>query len=504
MAVGCNGFSSAEVTVIFPSSKPEQVGWIINTVFCSLSGQFSKVSFVAGSGGRPTRRHLFAIVSWAMGDLIKSAKQFAISHSRRISASRSPALQDVPSHLRSVAQIVASVSHDEETIAAAWLHDVVGDTGITIGDVERKFGAEVARLVGELTAVDLTDRYNRISCVALAKKHFAAASGAAKTIKLADIIDTCNDLFKGDPAALKAYASAAQELVPTLEGGDASLIAKLKVDLKKYDQASLPEESNASAPRFRLLAVPIAALRVIERALTARHIAEPLISFDSECESRELQEAMRVAGVEVAGIYTKENLWGFVEASCLREGCCVTGRPFAPGQVISSRSSLTEVIEVLMRHDRCFVSALGNVVGVISRSDLHKPVVRMWLFGILAVAELEFTERIRKKWPNGAWVELLPHHRVAKAEELQAARERNKEACQLLDCLHLSDKIEILMSDPSELAALGIPSATAARRASEQIESLRNSLAHARDFVEKDWPQVVRLARRIQQMADEF
>jgi hypothetical protein len=162
------------------------------------------------------------------------------------------------------------------------------------------------------------------------------------------------------------------------------------------------------------------------------------------------------------------------------------------------------VIEVLTRHDRCFVSVFGNVVGVISRSDLHKPAVRMWLFGILTVAELEFTERIRQKWPNDAWVGLLTEQRVEKAKQLKIERERRKEKCQLLDCLHLSDKIKILISDPSELTALGIPSARAARKASEQIESLRNSLAHARDFVEKDWPQVVRLARRINQIAHEL
>jgi hypothetical protein len=453
------------------------------------------------------RRYLFAMVSCAMGDLIKSAKQFAMSNSRRISASRSPALQDVPSHLKSVAQIVASVSHDEATIAAAWLHDVVGDTGITIGDVERRFGTEVAKLVGELTVVNLAEGDHRSPNIDFAKKHFATVSAEAKTVKLADLIDTCNDLLKGDPTALKASALQAQELIPALEGGDTRLLAKLKDDLKKYDLDSLPAESNGGAPRFRLLAVPIAALRVIERALTARHLAEPLISFDSESDSREVLEAMTVAGVEVAGIHTKGDLWGFVESSCLHEGCCKEcGRLFAPSQVVTSRSSLTKVIEVLMRHDRCFVSVLGNVVGVISRRDLHKPVVRMWLFGILSVAELEFTERIRKKWPNDAWIELLPQHRITKAKELQTARERHKEKCQLLDCLHLSDKIEILMSDPNpaELAALGIPSATAARRVTEQIESLRNSLAHTRDFVEKDWPQVVRLARRIHQMSDEL
>jgi len=438
-----------------------------------------------------------------MGDLIRSARLFAANHLQRITVGRDPQLQTVSSHLKSVVQIVASVTEDEETIAAAWLHDIVGDSGVTIGDLERKFGKAVAELVGELTVVSQPERDNRVASVALAKKHFAQASAAAKTIKLADLIDTCKDLSKCHPAALRAYAAEANELAPALAGGDARLLERLERDLKKYAAVSSPLESGDGAPRFRPLAIPAAALRVVESALAARHIAEPLISFDSNSESKEVLEAMTVAGVEVAGLHTKGILWGFVEANSLGEGRCEAhGRAFAPSQVVPSRSSLTEVIEVLTRHDRCFVSVLGNVVGVISRRDLHEPAARMWLFGIITVAELEFTERIRQKWPDDAWMARLSQQRIERAKQLRAERERRHEKCQLLDCLQLSDKIEILISDPSELAALGIFSSSAARKVSNQIKNLRNSLAHARDFAEQDWPQVVRLARRIQQLAE--
>jgi (p)ppGpp synthase/HD superfamily hydrolase len=80
----------------------------------------------------------------------------------RITAHRNPALQRFEMHLKSVAQIVSSVSHDEETIVAAWPHDIVEDTGVTIGDVERMFGAKVAGLVGELTFVSHPTRGNRL------------------------------------------------------------------------------------------------------------------------------------------------------------------------------------------------------------------------------------------------------------------------------------------------------------------------------------------------------
>ena len=146
------------------------------------------------------------------------------------------------------------------------------------------------------------------------------------------------------------------------------------------------------------------------------------------------------------------------------------------------------------------VSGFGTVVGVISRMDMQKPAIRMWLFGIITVAELEFTERVRRKWPDESWVGLLSPQRLEKARQLCVERERRREDCALLDCLQLRDKMDILISDPEELARLGIGTVGAAKRASKQVESLRNSLAHAQGIDDHDWPQIVRLARHVEQI----
>jgi hypothetical protein len=116
------------------------------------------------------------------------------------------------------------------------------------------------------------------------------------------------------------------------------------------------------------------------------------------------------------------------------------------------------------------------------------------------VLELEFTEMVRQRWPDDSWKELMSAQRLEKARQMLAERERRNERCGLLECLQLSDKMDILMSEPARRAVLGIPTESAARRAGKNIESLRNSLAHAQDFVMRDWPQVVRLARRVQQI----
>jgi hypothetical protein len=185
-------------------------------------------------------------------------------------------------------------------------------------------------------------------------------------------------------------------------------LERLKRDLEEYAPEIGAIEPVAKRTRLKPTAVPIAALRVFERAFTAQDIAELLLSFDSDRPANDVAAAMSEARVEVAGIRHNGALCGFVEAASLGQGLCEAfRREFAPDQVVGTGNSLTDVIEVLTRHDWCFVSAFGSVAGVISRRDVQKPAVRMWLFGIITVAELEFTERVRQKWPDESWTSLL-------------------------------------------------------------------------------------------------
>lgn len=54
-------------------------------------------------------------------------------------------------HPMEAAVIVASMSDDQELLAAAVLHDVVEDAGITLVEIEEKFGSRVAELVASET-----------------------------------------------------------------------------------------------------------------------------------------------------------------------------------------------------------------------------------------------------------------------------------------------------------------------------------------------------------------
>ena len=56
-------------------------------------------------------------------------------------------------HAVEVAKILAELQLDSTTVASGLIHDVVEDTKMTIGDVEREFGAEIAAIVDGLTKI---------------------------------------------------------------------------------------------------------------------------------------------------------------------------------------------------------------------------------------------------------------------------------------------------------------------------------------------------------------
>jgi len=140
-------------------------------------------------------------------------------------------------------------------------------------------------------------------------------------------------------------------------------------------------------------------------------------------------------------------------------------------QLVALDASLTDVIHVLTQSDCCFVQLDGAVVGVIGRGDIEKPVVRMWLFGIIILIEVQVVELIRGEWPDGSWVALLSEGRLEKARQLRDERIRRELPADLLDCLQLSDKLKIAMQNQAFMAASGFGSAAAAKKVVKDLEA---------------------------------
>src|SRR5688572_10506498 len=129
-------------------------------------------------------------------DLVARAREFAIRAHASIGHRRKYTQLPYDVHLANVAEIVSSVTNDPEMIAAAWLHDVVEDTPVTLEDVQSQFGEGVAELVEWLTDVSRPEDGNRAKRKTTVRAHLAQASSRAKTVKLADVIDNARDISK--------------------------------------------------------------------------------------------------------------------------------------------------------------------------------------------------------------------------------------------------------------------------------------------------------------------
>ena len=443
-----------------------------------------------------------------MSGIVQKAKLFATQAHRRIDQRRKYTKQPYDVHLKAVAEVVSSVTNDEEMIAAAWLHDVVEDTPATIEDIEREFGPKVAVLVMQLTDVSRPGDGNRSARKAIDREHTAHASPQAKTIKLADLIDNARDICKNDPHFAPTYLAEMSSLLEVLKEGDARLLQRARkvlgeclerLGLGKCFQPIADDGAELPASDYDFAVKHPRALRFFIRSFSAQDIAEPLLSFDEACSVDEVRDSLAASSATVAGVRRRGVVSGYVRIDAPGNGVCKDiCQEFRRGQVIPGEASFTDVIEVLTRHEQCFVTVLGQVAGVISRADMQQPLVRMWLFGMITFIEINFTERIKQLWPDESWTRLLPPGRVSKARDLLAERQRRQQACSLLDCLQLSDKAYLLMQNPAQLAAFGFEARGAGQRVIKELESLRNNLAHAQDIVAHDWPQIVRLARRFE------
>ena len=125
-------------------------------------------------------------------------------------------------HCQAVAAIVATVPHTPEMIAAAYLHDVIEDTEVTIEEVERECGMIVASYVTSLTDCP-SNVSNRATRKSIDRGRLAAAPPEVQTIKYADLIDNLTSIVEHDPNFAKLYRYEKQQLLKVMTKGDPTL-----------------------------------------------------------------------------------------------------------------------------------------------------------------------------------------------------------------------------------------------------------------------------------------
>ncbi len=231
-------------------------------------------------------------------------------------------------------------------------------------------------------------------------------------------------------------------------------------------------------------------------------IAEPLVSFDAEQPAMVVQNFLEEKAFDVGGVRRHGIVCGY---ACREElGAGSLGdylRGFTPEDLVMETDSLQRLIQSMSAKSRCFVKVLGEVGAIVTLSDLEKPPVRMFLFGMITIFEMLMTWGIRMHFPGDSWCEHLSSGRLAKAESLWKERQRRNSAADLLDCLQFSDRGQLLLRIPRVLEILsrnGIPSKQAALKAIHELETLRNNIAHSQHIIPESWNRIIIFSTRLE------
>jgi hypothetical protein len=235
--------------------------------------------------------------------------------------------------------------------------------------------------------------------------------------------------------------------------------------------------------------------RVFGEGFLARDIAEPLVSFDAPTAAAEALGVMAAQDFDVVGVRRGGLVVGYAERGTLAEGTCAEQlQPLDDAAVISDDAPLADVVLGLGRSPRLFVRILGAVNGIVTPSDLQKPPVRMWLFGMITLVEMRMGRLVEQMCEGDSWRQFLSEGRLRKASDLLEERRRRSQNLRLIDCLQFSDKAQIIARNETIRGLTRFTSRRQVEEGCKAMENLRNNLAHSQDIIAADWPTIVMLS----------
>lgn len=254
--------------------------------------------------------------------------------------------------------------------------------------------------------------------------------------------------------------------------------------------------------RLRQLRYTARELReLLDQRLTVRHIAEfQLIQAGPEEDGLSLQKSMLEKDIDVVPVRRNGRVQGYLVRGQLRAGPCgEQERPLGPDDLIAESTPLLEVLRLLRDRSWRFVLDRDEVAGIVTRGDLRKPPVRMFLFSLVNLLEMHLNRLIRNHYPGDTWRRHLKADRIDAAKQTLYSRKDRNEAIDLVDCLQFCDKRDIALATTAMLEVLGFSSKTSAGKVLRSAEALRNRLAHARDLIERiSWSELFEITDRVE------
>lgn len=153
---------------------------------------------------------------------VPAAMMFAVGAHEAACTVRKYTGESYTVHLAEVASLVWQDTQDPVLTAAAWLHDTVEDTAVSLELIRQLFGAEVASLVEGLTDPKMPG-VNRAARMEHHKDRLSSCSYGVQTIKCADICSNTQSIVLRDPKFAVVYLREKRDLLAVMVNCSQSL-----------------------------------------------------------------------------------------------------------------------------------------------------------------------------------------------------------------------------------------------------------------------------------------
>ncbi len=231
--------------------------------------------------------------------------------------------------------------------------------------------------------------------------------------------------------------------------------------------------------------------------VTAKSIYEPLLCCPANSGAEDAKVALKIREFDVAGVKETEggDITGYVVTDELAEGdLSLYVKKIDSELLISDSTPIAEIFSVLNNRNFAFVIYGKHISGIVTKADINKPPVRIYIFGMISLFEMHLNFWVNHLYSVDNWVDIVPEQRLKKAKEIYELRKGKNQDLSLLECLELCDKRDILAKSKEFMDEFG-ENRKSFDSFVKGIEKTRNELAHSQNSIISniEWAEFIKI-----------
>lgn len=242
---------------------------------------------------------------------------------------------------------------------------------------------------------------------------------------------------------------------------------------------------------------------LFDERITADTVAEEFEVWDASRAAEQARDELIRREFDIVGVHEGARCIGYVRREELIRGRLVDHvRPLTELTMVAADTGLRHVVEKVFAERRVVVQPAEGPLGIITRGDMNKAPVRMWLFSLVTLLEMQMLRVIRSMPQAETFCQSrLPPKRLNEVLRMHEIRVKNSSETDLLDCLLFSDKVTLLAyasQDANRVRKIGVGFSPMDIDSLREVERLRNDVAHGSDLLvvhaQRDLPKCARQA----------